>query len=188
MDSGDVALIAGIIWLAYVVVWVVSAFAAKRTTKRSVMPWIFRAVVIACAFVAIKWGHAGTSLFWLMPSADFMLQVLGLAVMLAGLGIAFWARYHLGSNWGMPMSHKDRPELVTSGPYAYVRNPIYTGILLLMIGSIWTLGAWWLFISVASCAYFICASSQEEKIMAVEFPDAYPAYKARTKMLIPYVL
>jgi protein-S-isoprenylcysteine O-methyltransferase Ste14 len=49
---------------------------------------------------------------------------LGLALFSAGLGFAIWARVRLGRNWGIPMTQKDEPELVTSGPYHLVRHPI----------------------------------------------------------------
>lgn len=58
-----------------------------------------------------------------------------LAIWVLGLGLAVWARIYLGRNWGMPTSTKEDPELVTSGPYRTIRHPIYTGILLAMIGS-----------------------------------------------------
>lgn len=87
----------------------------------------------------------------------------------------------------MPMAVKEAPELVTTGPYATVRHPIYTGVILAILGSTLTGGWWWLVIFVISTAYFIYAAMREEKEMAKTFPDTYPAYKARTKMLIPYV-
>jgi hypothetical protein len=51
----------------------------------------------------------------------------GVALCVLGFGLAISARWHLGRNWGMPMSRKEQPELVTSGPYAYIRHPIYIG-------------------------------------------------------------
>ena len=60
---------------------------------------------------------------------------IGLVLFGAGLSFAVWARIHIGRNWGTPMSQKDDPELVTSGPYRLVRHPIYTGILLAGLGT-----------------------------------------------------
>ena len=58
-----------------------------------------------------------------------------------GLGLAIWARAHIGRNWGLPMSRKAYPELVTSGPYAVIRHPIYVGILLAALyDPVWTAG------------------------------------------------
>jgi protein-S-isoprenylcysteine O-methyltransferase Ste14 len=102
--------------------------------------------------------------------------------------LAIWARRHLGRNWGMPMSFKENPELVTTGPYVYIRNPIYSGFLLAILGSALTSGALWLIFFVVFGAYFVYAAKNEEKIMLQEFPDTYPAYKRRTRLLIPFVL
>jgi len=66
---------------------------------------------------------------------------VGVALCALGIGLAIWARTYLGRNWGMPMSRKENPELVTSGPYAYVRHPIYTGLLIAMLGSVTVLPA-----------------------------------------------
>ncbi len=85
------------------------------------------------------------------------------------------------------MSHKENPELVTTGPYAYIRNPIYSGVTLAMLGSGLALGQWWFLVAIITFLYFAYASLQEEKIMLAAFPETYPAYKARTRMLIPFV-
>jgi protein-S-isoprenylcysteine O-methyltransferase Ste14 len=58
----------------------------------------------------------------------------GAAVTIAGLLFAVWAREHLGSNWSRSVTIKQGHELITSGPYAVVRHPIYTGILTGLLG------------------------------------------------------
>lgn len=63
------------------------------------------------------------------------MRAAGVALVLCGLGTAVWARISLGRNWGMPMSEKEEPELVTSGPYGVVRHPIYSGIVLATVGT-----------------------------------------------------
>ena len=75
-----------------------------------------------------------------------------------------------------------------SGPYAYVRHPIYTGVLLAMLGSALVSGPAWALILIVAASYFVYAALQEEKIMLKEFPDTYPLYRKRTKMLIPFIL
>ena len=60
---------------------------------------------------------------------------VGLALFVLGLAFAVWARVHIGRNWGTPMTQKNEPELVTSGPYRFVRHPIYSGILLGGLGT-----------------------------------------------------
>src|SRR6185312_8194183 len=98
--------------------------------------------------------------------------------------MAVWARFHLGRNWGMPMSVQENAELVTSGPYAYVRNPIYSGILLAMLGSAIVTGPWWLVILVIAGTHFVYSAKQEEALLVEQFPGTFQAYRARTKMLI----
>jgi protein-S-isoprenylcysteine O-methyltransferase Ste14 len=116
------------------------------------------------------------------------LQWLGVGLVLLGFGFALWARMHLGRNWGIPMSLRQGHELVTSGPYAYVRHPIYSGLMLAMIGSVLAVGLVWLALLVISFVYFLVSARTEEKMMVAQFPDAYPAYRQRTRMLIPFVL
>ena len=79
-------------------------------------------------------------------------------------------------------------ELVTTGPYAQVRHPIYAGTLLAMIGSVLVLSPWWLLILVVNGAQFVYAARKEEKLMLRTFPDEYAGYMRRTWMLIPFVL
>ena len=88
----------------------------------------------------------------------------------------------------MPMTEKDEPELVTSGPYRFVRHPIYSGILLAILGSALATTLYWLIAFVALGIYFVYSARVEERLMTCSFPSAYPSYKAHTKMLIPFVL
>ena len=104
-----------------------------------------------------------------------------------GAGLAIWARSHLGKNWGIPMAVKKKPELVTSGPYKFVRHPIYTGFILGLMGSTLASGAFWFFSLLPMCAYFIFSAFMEEKALAREFPAQYPEYKKRSKMLLPFI-
>ncbi len=88
----------------------------------------------------------------------------------------------------MPMTLKQDHELVVTGPYAYVRHPIYFGILLAMAGSVLVLSLWWILILLLNGAQFVFAARREEKLMLGRFPEQYPAYMRRTPMLIPFVL
>jgi protein-S-isoprenylcysteine O-methyltransferase Ste14 len=100
-------------------------------------------------------------------------------------GLAISARWHLGRNWGMPMSRKEQPELITSGPYAYIRHPIYTGLILAMLGSAISVNISWALMLVPVGAYFGLSARREESAMLQLFPEQYAAYMARTGMLAP---
>ena len=181
--------ILGIIWLVFVLYWLVSAVKSKKNIRNRA--WSrnigFRLLFVVVFILALKIPAFDN--FFSNPTSPFSGIVRIFGVLLAGFGIALaiWARRHLGRNWGMPMSLKENPELVTSGPYTYVRNPIYTGVLLAMLGSVFVDGVFWLIPLVCAGVYFIYSSKIEEKIMLKEFPNTYPEYKNRTKMLVPFV-
>lgn len=113
---------------------------------------------------------------------------LGLCLLFLGLGFAIWARVHIGRNWGTPMTKKEEPELVTSGPYHLVRHPIYSGILIAGIGTAVALGWFWLIAVVLAGIYFFYSATAEERYMTEQFPGTYLAYKRSTKMLLPLIL
>lgn len=170
-----------IVWALFWVYWLISAAGAKPgARKRRARPaglLIIGGVLLLRALKAQG----------LVLSSPVVLG-LGTALFLAGLGLAVWARVHLGANWGMPMTQKQEPELVTSGPYRLVRHPIYTGILLAILGTALVVNVYWLAIGGLMGAYFIYSATVEERILTDSFPDAYPSYRAKTKMLIPFVL
>lgn len=171
-------------WLAFWAFWFAIAASAKRT----------RTYNYSSASIAIRLGIFLLVLFvvrskafgGLIPSP--LLQAAGLALWVLGLALAIWARLYIGRNWGMPMTERVAPELVTTGPYRYVRHPIYSGVILAMIGTALAAGPSWLVATVAVSAYFIYSATVEEHTLAREFPSAYGAYKRSTKMLIPFIL
>jgi protein-S-isoprenylcysteine O-methyltransferase Ste14 len=112
---------------------------------------------------------------------------VGLFLFGLGLGFAIWARIHVGRNWGRPMTQKEDPELVTSGPYRLVRHPIYSGVLVALVGTAVALNWAWLTAVVLAGAYFVYSARVEERYLTEQFPDDYPAYKRSTKMLVPFV-
>ena len=109
----------------------------------------------------------------------------GVALCLFGFSLAINARRHLGRNWGLPMSRKEQPELVTTGPYALIRHPIYTGLILAMLGSAIGVNVFWALLLVPVGAYFIYSARREETVMLQLFPEQYAAYMARTGMFAP---
>ena len=87
----------------------------------------------------------------------------------------------------MPMTVRTKPRLVRDGPYRVVRHPIYSGLLLALIGSAVATGSGFLPAAIGSGAYFVLSLRVEEADMAASFPDDYPEYSKHTKRLIPFV-
>jgi protein-S-isoprenylcysteine O-methyltransferase Ste14 len=170
-------------WAAFWIYWLVASIGVKAGQTRWTRFAGIRVGVILVVLLLLRGrglkGHGVISDPWL--------QGIGLAVFLLGLALAIWARVYLGRNWGMPMSRKADPELVTTGPYRYVRHPIYSGIILAMIGTTIAVGLYWLVAVVLLGAYFVYSAIMEERFMADRFPDSYPEYKRSTKMLIPFI-
>lgn len=178
-------------WLIFLAYWFVAAMRVKRSVRtRSWRGPIFRLAIAIGLVVLVRellrayvWQHVPFALTNVSPIAA------SVGVALCGLGIAFaiWARAHLGQNWGMPMSLREGHELVTTGPYAFVRHPIYTGILLAAVGTTLVKGLPSIVLLAAFFAYLVYAANVEERSMMGQFPNEYPAYVHRTKMLIPFL-
>ena len=171
-----------IAWIVFWVYWLVSAAGVKEGSgARRRVPTGGLTVLSVVVLVRV---FRGGSLVVQSP----VLGVVGAVVFASGIVLAVWARVHLGRNWGMPMTQKAEPELVTSGPYRFVRHPIYSGLLLAVLGTALVTSLIGLIVVAVLCGYFYYAASVEEKNLTTVFPTAYPAYRTKTKMLIPYVL
>lgn len=178
-----VELVVAVGWAAFWLYWLVAAFSMKRGR----VPWSrelrIRAVIVVLVVVLVRVGaFRGHGV-----NTDPPREAVGLVLFVVGLAFAIWARVHIGRNWGTPMTQKVEPELVTSGPYRLVRHPIYSGILSAGIGTAVALGWLWLTAVLLAGIYFIYSATVEERYLAEQFPDTYPAYKRTTKMLVPYV-
>lgn len=170
-----------VVWGAFGVYWFVAALGAKEGS-RSTRTWPPGLLVLA-AVVVIRILKPGS-----LAVHSAALQVIGATSFLSGLGLAVWARVYLGRNWGMPMTQKEEPELVTSGPYRFVRHPIYSGLLLAIVGTAVAINLYLLIAAGVTGIYFIYSARVEEARLTTSFPAAYPRYRAKTKMLIPFVL
>ena len=99
--------------------------------------------------------------------------------MLAGTALAIWARLTLGRNWSAEVTFKEDHELIESGPYALVRHPIYSGLLLMALGTVIHDGrALGVGLFAALCAALWWKARQEEQIIGRHFPEAYRDYAA----------
>jgi protein-S-isoprenylcysteine O-methyltransferase Ste14 len=182
------------LWLTLVMYWALSGRGVKRNISGG---WISRReiglrlgllVLVLLALRISVVGRALSNARLYALNTSMLMGLIGFVFCLLGIGLAILARAYLGRNWGMPMSRKENPELVTTGPYAFVRHPIYTGVLLAMLGSAIGQSIFWLLPLILYGAYFIHSARREEKLLTEQFPEHYRAYMKRTKMLLPFVL
>jgi protein-S-isoprenylcysteine O-methyltransferase Ste14 len=178
-----VALVMLVAWVLFWVYWLAASVGVKAGRSR----WGRFAGIRVAAILIVLLLLRERVFTRQTVSNDPVLESIGLVIFIAGLAVAVWARIYIGQNWGAPMSEKVDPELVTTGPYRTIRHPIYSGIILAMIGTAIAVSWYWLIAVVLLGAYFIYSATVEERYMTDLFPDAYPAYKRTTKMLIPFV-
>lgn len=178
-----VELVFAVGWAVFWLYWIVAAISMKRGRVQWSRELRIRAVLVVLVIVLVRLGvFRGHGV-----DSDPWRAAVGLVLFALGLGFAVWARVHIARNWGTPMTQKDEPELVTSGPYGLVRHPIYSGILVAGLGTSVALSWVWLAAVVLAGVYFIYSATVEERYLTEQFPDEYPAYKRSTKMLVPYV-
>jgi len=179
-----VELVFAIGWAAFWIYWLIAAFSMKRGRVAWSRELRIRVVIGALTILLIRLGafqgHGLNSNPWRAG--------VGLVLFADGLAFAIWARLHIGRNWGSPMSQKNEPELVTSGPYRLVRHPIYAGLLIATIGTAVALSWAWLIAAALAGVYFIYSAVVEERNLSEQFPETYPAYKRSTKMLVPFII
>jgi len=178
----DTVILAG--WIVFWLYWLLASGTAKTGQTRWTAFAGFRVAAILIVLLLLRLRV----LRWHASTRDPWLWGIGLALFALGLALAVWARLYLGRNWGMPMSRKDEPELVTTGPYRSVRHPIYSGLILAMIGTAIAVSVYWLVAVVLLGSYFLYSAVMEERYLERQFPDAYPGYKHSTKMLIPFII
>lgn len=118
-----------------------------------------------------------------------LVGLIGGACCIAGFCIACYARYLLGKNWSLAVQLKEKHELVVTGPYRYVRHPIYSGLLLLFAGNAIVVGDWRGIVAVILVFIsFWMKLKTEERWLISYFGTAYTAYIANTKAIIPWLI
>jgi protein-S-isoprenylcysteine O-methyltransferase Ste14 len=185
-------------WAAFLLVWGISAFFVKRDVRGGSYAaiwqryWVLRLgvaalIVILAARLARRIGSSGVVFFRGIFTPPPALGWAAAAFTAIGIGFAIWARVYLGRNWSPRPAMKEHHELVTTGPYAYVRHPIYTGVMLAALGTALMGTIFGIGMFVIISINFALRIGKEEKIMLELFPNQYPEYRKRTKRLVPFV-
>lgn len=183
-------MIIALAWIAFLLYWVISAARIKPIAKSR--NWVWTSAMIAsilCLYLLLRLGIVPKNLNAVLWPGTIAVHVTADVLVLFGLLVFIWARWTLGANWSANVAIKKDHELVQSGAYRYVRHPIYTGFLTMMLGTAAAYGRLLGIIILAVCiGGFSLKAMQEESLLTEHFPDAYPAYKLKTKAFIPYIL
>ena len=178
------------LWILWEFYWGYSVRGVKRAASKEPLPsrlLVLLGLVLCFLFLLVPEWIAAPLARPFLPQGGFF-YYLGLAVLIAGLAFSAWARQVLGRNWSGRVTIKEDHELVTRGPYAWVRHPIYTGALLAITGTALAYGRIGGLISIGLIlAVFLRKIHLEEKAMGGHFGERYAEYRRRTKALIPYI-
>jgi protein-S-isoprenylcysteine O-methyltransferase Ste14 len=177
------------LWTLFGLYWIVSAFKLKKTKRRESWSQRFRYVLpLLAAFCLLSRPEAHYG--WLgarfVPASDSAGWV-GVALTAAGVAIAIWARWHLGANWSGVVTLKEGHELIRTGPYRTIRHPIYTGILLALLGTAVAVGEvrGLLALAIAWLSFYIKAR-REESFLTQEFGPGFAEHRRHTGMFLPH--
>lgn len=174
-------------WVLLVLYWNISARSVKATAERETFAARLARMPVWLGFIffILAWvRRPGMAALRRTVFSD----AVAVAICAAGLFVAIWSRKVLGVEWSRDVELKQGHKLATQGPYRFVRHPIYTGHLLMGLGTAIGSGS---LVGFAGLVLFVLGFwiklNQEERVLLRAFPDEYADYKARVTALIPYV-
>lgn len=179
-----------VVWIAFLLYWRIRAVGTKTTQHSELaasgilraLAFLIVIVLLSTTRIPLPWLYrqlwpTGIWPFW-----------IGAAVTVGGLLFAVWARQYLGRNWSSSVAIKQGHELITTGPYALVRHPIYTGILTGFLGTAIAVSQVRGFIGFALMFLVLWLKLRtEEEWMRSQFGETYATYARQTATLVPYL-
>ena len=174
--------------MAFLAIWAVSALKTRPTrSSESFFSRYSVMLVLVTGFVLIFDRGAGIGILGcrFLPH-NLGSEVAGIILTWMGIGLAIWARVQLGQNWSGRVTIKQGHELIRSGPYAHLRHPIYSGLLLALAGSVLQIAEWRCLLGmVLVLAGFALKAKKEEKMLRLEFGARFQDHCAHTGFLLP---
>src|SRR5271166_2510094 len=178
-------------WISYLVYWQAMSTKVKVTERQEgAASRLTRVVLLVCAMALLALPRVPLPMLneRFLPQSEWCFWS-GAAITAGGLLFSVWARRHLGKNWSQEVTLKEGHELITTGPYALVRHPIYTGFLLGFLGCAVARGEWRGLVAVALVFVALWRKLRlEEKWMRAQFGESYDTYSRRVAALVPYVI
>lgn len=178
-----------ICWIIFILYWIISSFFVKKTVVKRGPKWIlWRIIIVIIVIIFIRLNNLNNDSLLYIFQSTYRFELLGSIITIFGLFFAIWARINLGKNWSGYVTYKENQELIMSGSYKLVRHPIYTSIILMIIGTILYYGSIFaLIMLIISSIMFIIRSYKEEKIMIKLFGKKYQDYMRKSKRFLPFL-
>jgi len=179
------------LWILFGLYWLVSAVKRKKTKQRESwgqrLIYVLPLVAASCLLIRpeARYGWLGARFVPASPITEWT----GVLLTAAGVAVAFWARWHLGTNWSGVVTLKEDHELIRTGPYRAIRHPIYTGILLALLGTIVAAGAVRGLLALAiAWVSFYWKARREESFLKQEFGERFGMHAKETGMFLPKIV
>jgi protein-S-isoprenylcysteine O-methyltransferase Ste14 len=182
-------------WSAFLVVWLGGYLYNLIRAPRAVRArgdlgsggWLERVVVAVVVIVALSRRELGLGALLLTTADSALLSGVGAAVLLVATAFTLWARVSLGTMWSSTPTIKAGHELRTDGPYAITRHPIYTGMLLMFLGTTLLTGSPVALVgSIVFVAYVAVKIRTEEELLLETFGDEYRRFQHTVPAVIPF--
>ena len=180
-----------LIWIAWLISWIAASFWSTSMRKRAAAheTWTYRAAMIAGSILLVPWiapPLLGEKAMWEISYGGALALA---AVMVAGLLLTWWARIYLGPLWSSVITRKKDHSVVDTGPYAFVRHPIYAGLVIALLATAAAEGRATALIGVAFVIFGLRlkAHTEERFLMAELGVEVYGSYCRRVSMLIPFL-
>lgn len=177
-------------WCIFVIVWLINAFRTKRTAERQSLPSaLAHRIPVGVGWWLLLIPKLPEPMRRQVIPRTALSQIVGTAICVLGLILTLWARQTLAENWSSDVTFKQNHELIRTGPYRIVRHPIYTGLLVMILGTAIHIGQVRGGVSLLLVAIgFWIKLSQEERLLLRHFPDVYPVYQREVKALVPFII
>jgi protein-S-isoprenylcysteine O-methyltransferase Ste14 len=175
-------------WIVFVAYWAVGALKTRRTVSRESFASRYAVLFLeVVGFLLLFADAAGVGVMGhRMIRQTYAVAAIGVVLTWAGIAIALWARRHLGQYWSARVTLKEGHQLIRSGPYAYFRHPIYSGLDLAVLGGVLAIDEWRCLAGAVLIilGYWIKAR-KEESMLAVQFGKAFEEHCDHAGFLIP---
>jgi protein-S-isoprenylcysteine O-methyltransferase Ste14 len=181
-------LLVTIPWVVFVAYWLIGAIKTRATRQQESFASRYAVLLVEIVgYVLIFRESAGIGFLGnrVVPR-NLVGPLAGSAFTWMGIGLAIWARYHLAEYWSARVTIKEDHKLIRTGPYARLRHPIYTGLILATIGTAMVIDRWRCVVGVCLVVAGYCfKAKKEESMLTQQFGDAFREHQERTGFLIP---
>jgi protein-S-isoprenylcysteine O-methyltransferase Ste14 len=175
-------------WIVFVVYWAVGALKTRRTVHKESLASRYGIVVLEVLGFTLLFserGDIGVLRRHILPQT-YAQAIAGVALTWLGIAIALWARWHLGQYWSARITLKEDHQLIRTGPYAYFRHPIYSGVDLAAIGGALAINRWRCVLGVVLIVLgYGIKARREERMLSMQFGEEFEQHKRQTGFLIP---